>query len=836
MKSDELRNAFIDFFKKKQHEFVAGCSIVPENDPSLLFINAGMNQFKDVFLGTGTRSYNRAVNSQVCVRVSGKHNDLEDVGKDSTHLTSFEMLGNWSFGDYYKKEAIIWAWELLTQILQIPKYRLVATVFEEDDEAEAIWKLHTEVGQVVRCDAKDNFWEMGKTGPCGPCSEIHVYLKNDSPKPGLTQADLNSGDFIELWNLVFIQYNRLDSGELENLAQKSIDTGAGFERLLAFMQGTPSNYQTDLFWPIIEKIEHLSGKTYSESLEGMPFRVMADHVRTLCFGIADNCYPSNEGRGYVLRRLLRRACRYAKKLGFEAPVLHKLVVEVIAPLSGHFEHLKQKQTVIEKVILAEEDSFLQTLTEGLKRFDTLKEKTKKISAEDAFKLYDTYGFPIDLSALLAEEAGLEIDLEGFSALLEKQKDRSRQASQFQDMENKAVITQIKPEDFQGLSLHLADDLNCAKGGEARIIADRNEKVSMARHHTATHILHEILRRNLGEHVHQAGSLVDSDRLRFDFSHFESINKDDLQRFEAEANEYVTQALPVSIDHMTLEQAKKRGAMALFGEKYNPLDVRVVNIGGQSIELCAGTHVTNTSDIEQIKIISETAISAGTRRIEALAGQQRINQYLTEQLNQHKSELMIQISKLKKDWSNLDNKKVQELEQKDIQLNACQENQNNKVLAVSIRLCEHIAAQIQESKKDLKKVLSKQTGHYTKDNLQGLLDQAIRLETGISLIISRLNDEDVKALRDIADHITSFDEHCIVLLGSENKDKGLLVVKYAKKIDSTKLGASDLVKRLTEFAGGSGGGRFDMAQAGGVSLDKLDESLDLAKELLMKTFQ
>ena len=400
MQSKQIRQQFIDFFKAKQHAFVPGCPIVPEDDPTLLFINAGMNQFKDVFLGSGTREYSRAANSQICVRVSGKHNDLEDVGKDLTHLTSFEMLGNWSFGDYYKKEAISWAWELFTAVFKIPKHRLVATVFEYDQEARQLWESETDISpkHIVSCDEKDNFWEMGAVGPCGPCSEIHVYLEDKEIDFELNQDVLNSGKFIELWNLVFIQYNRLKDGQLENLPQKHVDTGAGLERLVAFLQNTASNYQTDLFMPIINKIEHLTNTTYSDDDAGMPHRVLADHIRTLCFGIADNVNPSNEGRGYVLRRLLRRASRYAKKLGVEKPILFELVPEVIETLGGHFQHLKSREGYIQKVIKAEEESFLQTLSSGLQLFEQLTQSLQRdgkaiIPGESAFKLYDTFGFP-----------------------------------------------------------------------------------------------------------------------------------------------------------------------------------------------------------------------------------------------------------------------------------------------------------------------------------------------------------------------------------------------------------------------------------------------------------
>ena len=653
MNSQEIRKAFITFFEKKRHQFIAGCPIVPENDPSLLFINAGMNQFKDVFLGKGQRDYQRAVNSQICVRVSGKHNDLEDVGRDSTHLTSFEMLGNWSFGDYYKEEAIMWAWELLTDVFNIPKTKLVATVFEDDGESKELWLSKTDINpnHVVMCDAKDNFWEMGATGPCGPCSELHVYLKDGDIPTTLTQDVINNGDFIELWNLVFIQYNRLQSGQLEQLPEMHVDTGAGLERIVAYLQNTPSNYQTDLFNPIIKKIETISGAAYYENDAGMPHRVLADHVRTLCFGIADNVMPSNEGRGYVLRRLLRRALRYAKKIGVETPILYQLVPDIIDVLGNHFSHLTERQSFIQSVIKAEEESFLETLSAGLQLVEKLVVSLKasqqaQVSGEDAFKLYDTYGFPVDLTQILAKENQLDVDLDSFHRLLEEQRQRSRASSQFEAMSVEKDAVTVTKESFAKCNLHLAEDLNVAKGGEARVISDPDEKVKMAFHHTGTHLLHEVLRQTLGTHVQQAGSLVDTHRLRFDFTHFESINNNVLNYIENEVNKHITLNHTVAISHGTLAEAKEKGAMALFGEKYDETNVRVVDIGGISIECCAGTHVKETGRLEHLKLISETAVATGTRRIEALVGKDVVSQYLKDRYQHVETSVKMMLKKMK----------------------------------------------------------------------------------------------------------------------------------------------------------------------------------------------
>ena len=577
------------------------------------------------------------------------------------------MLGNWSFGDYYKKEAISWAWELFTEVFKIPKNRLVATVYNEDPESLELWKSQTDINhhQIVTCDEKDNFWEMGAVGPCGPCSEIHVYLEDKEIDFELNQDVLNSGQFIELWNLVFIQYNRLKSGDLEALPEKHVDTGAGLERLVAFLQGTPSNYQTDLMRPIIQKIETLTNITYNDDETGMPHRVLADHIRTLCFGIADNVMPSNDGRGYVLRRLLRRACRYAKQLNIHEPILFKLVPEVISILGDHFTHLTARQDIIKKVVKAEEESFLNTLTSGLQLFEQLTTELKNkqettISGEAAFKLYDTYGFPLDLTTLLAEEEGFDIDYEAYKRALKEQQERSRKGSKFDIIDAQEVQSNVTPDIFEGLPLHLAEDLNVAKGGEHRVISDRSEKVEMAKHHTATHLLHEVLRQTLGDHVHQAGSLVDSGRLRFDFSHFESISKDELKAIERNINQLISDQLQVTISFSTLAAAQKKGVMALFGEKYNADRVRVVDIGGRSIELCAGTHVTNTKLVEHVKLVSESAISAGTRRIEALAGKDNINAYLVKQLSVKKDASIIAINKINQAIKDSSSKELHQL--------------------------------------------------------------------------------------------------------------------------------------------------------------------------------
>ena len=833
MKSKDVRQKFISFFEEKSHQFVPGCSIVPENDPSLLFINAGMNQFKDVFLGTGNRSYKRAVNSQLCIRVSGKHNDLEDVGKDLTHLTSFEMLGNWSFGDYYKKEAIIWAWELLTTIFKIPKDKLVATVFEEDQEAFDIWRNETDINpdHIVKCDAKDNFWEMGATGPCGPCSELHVFLEDEPINFKLDQDILNSDKFIELWNLVFIQYNRSEDKTLELLPEQHVDTGAGLERLVAYLQGTPSNYQTDLFKTIIKEIEILSNKNYVDSLDGMPHRVIADHIRTLCVGIGDNVIPANEGRGYVLRRLLRRACRYVKKLGINDPVLYKLVEKVIDSMGDHFVHLKERKVFIEKVIKAEEESFLNTLSGGLELFESLVERQLKnkesiISGKEAFRLYDTYGFPIDLTQLLAEEKGFSINMVDYETELKKQQERSRKHSKF-NLKNSSETVQVSADFFTGLPLHLAEDLNVAKGGEYRVISNRDEKIEMARHHSATHLLHEILRKELGDHVQQAGSMVDSEKLRFDFTHFESIPKEKLLDVEKEVNELISSQLDISISFSTLESAKEKGIMALFGEKYNPERVRIVDIGQVSIELCAGTHVNNTSLIGRFKIVSENAISAGTRRIEALAGDLNIKRYLIGNIQKKHAVISQLIEK-----NNLVNSKNNNF------LNMLKTECSKNINDLSLDLIESYSDELDKFELSIhdqiklqKKENLKKARVDNKQIIKTLEDSAEKITDQLSYIVREIDCSTVEQMRLLADDVTELNPSCIVVLLSKINQKGQMIVKYGNKVNLEKLPAVSLVKQIATIVGGGGGGRSHMAQAGGIKIDKLNQAVQEAKQII-----
>ena len=701
MTSKEIRKAFLDFFASKGHTIVPSAPMVVKNDPTLMFTNAGMNQFKDWFLGNSKPKYKRVTDSQKCLRVSGKHNDLEEVGHDSYHHTMFEMLGNWSFGDYFKSEAISWAWELLTEVYKIDKDRLYATVFEGDAndgtemdrEALEEWKKHLPEDRILLGNKHDNFWEMGDTGPCGPCSEIHVDLRSDEERNAIPGRELvNKGHHlvIEIWNLVFMQFNRKASGELELLPNKNVDTGMGFERLCMTLQGKSSNYDTDVFTGMIAKIEELSGHKYHESDEtGVAMRVIADHIRAISFSIADGQLPSNVKAGYVIRRILRRAVRYGYTfLGFNEPFLCRLVGQLVDDMGEFYPELPAQQTLIEKVIREEEMAFLRTLDRGIKLIENIMEKSKDtmlIKGEDAFVLYDTFGFPIDLSELIASERGYKIDLEGFEKELQKQKERARNATaiesgdwvEFRHCENvqflgydmtsvdDAVLTRHRTvkaknktmyqlvfdktpfyaemggqvgdtgyiESAEGekikilntikennLTIHIAESIPVDCSGPFKLTVDAQRRLGITNNHTATHLLHKALREILGTHVEQKGSYVCDNYFRFDFSHFEKLTDEQIDEVERRVNALIRLNSPLCEKRdATMEEAKEMGAMALFGEKYGDR-VRVVQFG-DSIELCGGTHAKATGQIGFFKIISESAIAAGIRRIEATTGRQ-----------------------------------------------------------------------------------------------------------------------------------------------------------------------------------------------------------------------
>ncbi len=699
MTAKEIRKAFLDFFASKGHNIVPSAPMVLKNDPTLMFTNAGMNQFKDWFLGNSSPLYKRATDTQKCLRVSGKHNDLEEVGHDSYHHTMFEMLGNWSFGDYFKAEAIAWGWELLTEVFGIPKDRLYVTIFAgdsadgtaRDDEAYGEWKKHIAEDRILLGDKHDNFWEMGDTGPCGPCSEIHVDLRDDAERARIPGQELVNKDnplVIELWNLVFMEFNRKADGKLVPLPNKNVDTGMGFERLCMVLQGKTSNYDTDVFTGMIGQIERLSGHKYGENPKtDIAMRVVADHIRAISFSIADGQLPSNVKAGYVIRRILRRAVRYGYTfLGFTEPFLCRLVGRLCEDMGEAYPELPAQRTLIESVIREEELAFLRTLDRGIRLMDSIMEKsasTKIISGTDAFTLYDTFGFPIDLSELIASENGYTIDLRGFDAELQKQKDRARNATReengdwieyhhcesveflgydFTTVEN-AVLTRhrtVKTKDkvryqivfdrtpFYGemggevgdtgwitssegeririintikennLTIHIAERIPSDCENPFTLEVDAGRRRNITSNHTATHLLHKALREILGTHVEQKGSFVTDSYFRFDFSHFEKLSDEQIRLVESRVNELIREDSPLEENRSAdLGEAKAAGAMALFGEKYGS-KVRVVKFG-DSVELCGGCHAASTGRIGFFKIMSESAIAAGVRRIEAVTG-------------------------------------------------------------------------------------------------------------------------------------------------------------------------------------------------------------------------
>ena len=756
MTSNEIRAAFLKFFESKEHTIVPSAPMVIKNDPTLMFTNAGMNQFKDIFLGNNPAEHPRVADSQKCLRVSGKHNDLEEVGRDTYHHTMFEMLGNWSFGDYFKKEAIAYAWEFLTEVMKLDKNRLYATVFQGDEqdgttfdqEAYDFWKAYLPEDRILKGNKKDNFWEMGETGPCGPCSEIHIDLRDDAERAQLPGRELVNKDnplVIEIWNLVFMQYNRIASGELKPLANKHVDTGMGFERLCMAVQNKKSNYDTDVFQPIIQKIAQLAQVKYGEKREvDIALRVVADHLRAISFAIADGQLPSNTGAGYVIRRILRRAIRYGFTfLDFKEPFMHTLVADLVNQMGHQFPELPKQQTLIERIILEEEQSFLKTLAKGIARFDEYVAKNAQKAVVDgdfAFELFDTYGFPIDLTQLLASEKNLTVDMDGFHRGLQQQKERSRAAAAVATDDWVELIHQDTPTQFVGyhqnqcdchivkyrkvtaknktsfqivldqtpfyaesggqvgdtgtlvsanetvvifnttkennLTIHHAAQLPENPNTEFTAKIDTDKRQKTANNHSATHLLDHTLRAVLGTHVEQKGSMVASDRLRFDFSHFAKMTEDEIIQTEKMVNDLIRQNIPLQ-EHVDvpIEEAQAKGAIALFGEKYGKF-VRVIQFGN-AIELCGGTHTSATGNIGFFKIVSEGAVAAGVRRIEAVTGaaaeeivyaQQELIKKMKEMLGSNNIEQAIQ--KLNDDNAAY-RKKIEEFEKQQV-VNFCKE--------------------------------------------------------------------------------------------------------------------------------------------------------------------
>lgn len=862
LSSNEIREQFIKFFVDKGHEVVPSASLVPTNDSTLLFTNAGMNQFKDVFLGKGKREFVRAVNSQKCLRAGGKHNDLEEVGKDDYHHTFFEMLGNWSFGNYYKRDAIKWAWELLTKVWRFPKDRLYATVHHNDNESFQLWEDVTDIDKdrIIKFGDKDNFWEMADIGPCGPCSEIHYdrgvqhcqKIENENHK---CEVNGDCGRYVEIWNLVFIQYKRLKNRELVNLPQKHVDTGAGFERLVAILQNKSSNYDTDLFMPIIKHLETLSDTKFEENK--LAFRVISDHIRALTFAIADGVLPSNEGRGYVMRRILRRAARFGRLINLHKPFLYQLVDDIIETMVGHYPELIEKREHIKLAIKSEEERFNLTLDIGIIKFKEITEMLKPgeiISGNDIFKLYDTYGFPMDLTRIMAEEKGFSINEKGFEIEMEKQRLRAKESSQFDLKEDKIKKIKIKPStktEFVGYKqnssfskiehLYIDEEDNviavldktpfyAESGGQVadtgriyndfceikvedvqseessygatgnyvyfhfgklvsgkisegnEVIAEVNVKrrKDIARNHTTTHLLHAALRKVLGKHLHQKGSLVVPDRFRFDFTHFKSVSKEELDEVEKIVNEKIRENLTVNVYYDDLGNARKKGAMALFGEKYEK-KVRVVKIDEYSLELCGGIHCKDTGEIGLCKIISESSISAGVRRIEALTGE-----YAFESFNEKNTILDEIQSQLKCSISDV----VSKIE------NLLSEN------------------------KRLKKQLEK----FEKGNVNESIDKLIAhpiIVQGIKIISGVVKVRNIQQLRDSADYIKNKIDEGIGILGSNIDNKASLICIVTPNLQK-QFHAGKIVSKIAQIVGGKGGGRSDMAMAGGKDVKNLDK--------------
>jgi alanyl-tRNA synthetase len=921
MTSNEVRNSFLKFFEEKGHTIVPSAPVIPYDDPTLLFTNAGMNQFKDVFLGTGKRDYTRVADSQKCIRVSGKHNDLEEVGKDTYHHTFFEMLGNWSFGDYYKKEAITWAWELLTEVWKLPKNRLWATVYKTDDEADECWKKYTDINpsHVLRFGEKDNFWEMGETGPCGPCSEIHIDL---SEKGDIAPSLINAGspDAIEIWNLVFIQYNRSEKGELEPLPAKHVDTGMGFERVVAILQGKRSNYDTDLFQPVIREIEtivrmrHAASQRYgTDERIDIAMRVIADHVRALTFAIADGAIPSNESRGYVLRRILRRASRFGRNLDLHEPFIYKLVSSLVETMGDAYPEIKQKRSFVEHAIEGEEEGFNQTLDRGLEIFESVLTRighSKVFPGEDAFKLYDTFGFPLDLTELMAEERGLKVDVAVFTELMEEQRIRSRgfestmkqlREKEFEEspvlvldtekiktkfvgydedlLELKTrvvasgrgwVVLQENPfyaesggqvsdegylwprsfyDKIQVTEVDKAHDVVFTRfydfykvetGEEIKAVVDKGRRRNIERNHTATHLVHEGLRQVLGTHLHQQGSLVAPDHLRFDFNHFQKISPEEIREIEDIVNEKIEDGIAVNAlndpkDWITIDEAKRRypNVKMFFGDKYGDR-VRIVEIDPKfSVELCGGTHVKNTREIGLFKIISESSVASGIRRIEAVTGK-GVDEYIEKQLVRRAGELDDELARLIEEKETLEkelNVRPDTTTEPETRRPSLGKVGSSKPTLDSIRSMEsslhereNAVSQLIDETKSLKKALSRKKVREEVSNIDDLLLDAVSLN-GFKVVSAKVDASTMDELKSIADSLRAKIGSGVGVLGAVVQDKVALVCVVTDDIIKEKhIEAGKVVGEVAKLVGGGGGGRPHLATAGGKDIQKLDEAL------------
>ncbi len=868
MESNKIRQAFLDFFESKGHVIVPSAPMVVKGDPTLMFTNAGMNQFKDIFLGNAPRKYPRAADTQKCLRVSGKHNDLEEVGHDTYHHTMFEMLGNWSYGDYFKKEAIEWAWELLHDVYKLPADRMYATVFEGseedgvpfDQEAYDYWLRFLPADHIIRGNKHDNFWEMGETGPCGPCSEIHFDLRDEAEialKSGREMVNTGHPQVIEIWNLVFMQFNRKANGSLEELPARNVDTGMGFERLCMILQGKKSNYDTDVFQPTIGRIAALSGKRYGDDEScDVAMRVIADHLRAIAFSIADGQLPSNVKAGYVIRRILRRAVRYGYTyLGFNEPTLCKLVAGLVAQMGGQFPELKAQQALIEKVIEEEEASFLRTLATGINLLDGVIARTKSeggeaISGRDAFELYDTFGFPIDLTELIAREQGVGVDLEAFERELQAQKERSRNAAavdtddwvelfplkeslftgydtlteqvriaRYRRVTSKGKtsyqlvfdrtpfygnsggqigdtgtiesanerIAIVATEKENGLIIHIVASLpeNPAAEFTARVDADKRQ--SAANNHTATHLMHEALRKVLGTHVEQKGSMVTPEILRFDFSHFQKVTPEELREVERLVNRAVRANHPLEENReATKEEAAAAGAMMLFGEKYGDR-VRMVRFGS-SVELCGGTHTSATGNIGLFKILSEGAISAGVRRIEAVTGEQ------AERVLYAAEDTLRGVGEA------LNNSQVLQAVRKMVESN------------------DTLAKEVEAMRREQVNQWAEKIAASTPER------------DGMQLFVLQ-TDRRPDFVKDLAYGLRQRSRKLVFVVGTIHEGKPLLTVMLGDEIAAAGVNAGAVVREAAKLMQGGGGGQAFFATAGGKNPDGLHAAIDKAVELI-----
>lgn len=878
MHSNEIRKSFLEFFQNKQHQVIPSESVIANSeDKTLMFINAGMNPFKNIFLGLEKSSNKRIANSQKCIRISGKHNDLEEVGLDTYHHTFFEMLGNWSFGDYYKKEAILWAWQLLTEVWRLDPKRLFVSIYNDDDDAYQIWKdeVGVEEHRILRFGDKENFWEMAATGPCGPCSEIHydkgdIVTQNETYRDEVLGVNGENDRYIEIWNLVFIQYNRDAKGELSPLKDKFIDTGMGFERITAVLQNKESNYDTDIFEELISAVESISGKKYSEKQNQVAIRVIVDHIRMVCFSIVDGEVPSNEGRGYVIRRVIRRAYRYGTTLGISAPFLHKMVSVLGEKLKQSYPNLYQEKERVAEVIFNEEKSFAATLEKGtelLKEIlkDRLEKKQKIVTGKEAFTLYDTYGFPLDLTKLIVAENGFTVDENEFDEELQKQKQKSNANTQkkydshainecLKELKTKTTYCGEEQQEVDGECIAIINEENqnveklslgesgilvfdkttfYGEGGgqvgdsgviknkdsnqDSEFIVEETKKISnfflhigkvsknkieknqnykltfnsqkreeIKKNHSATHLLHLALTQVLGDSVAQKGSFLDDTKLRFDFNFNRAVSKQEIEKIENITNEMVFANLPVKINEMPLQESKELGAKSYFEEKYGDV-VRVVNIGGESIELCGGSHVSSSSMIGGVKILFESSVSSGIRRIEAISGKELFNSY------QQKFLILQSIKK------------------------TLHVDQEKEVL-------EKVANLVQKNKDNEKIIFEQQ-----QSKQQQQLSEIKKIEINDSAFYGKVvNDFNQEVIKKFIDKIKNENPKSICFFANQSSDKVVFICGVTKDL-IPKYNAGEFVKYAAKFCDGNGGGRNDFAQAGAKDISKVNFAFEKVLE-------